>query len=78
MQVIEDQLAAIATSRIGPALPHWTSIPSAPSTAAEYIVYDHSTESLQSFSNYDTVNVPLVLCKTLLTFPLEPFIQYAK
>ncbi|KAJ7935694.1 hypothetical protein B0H13DRAFT_487507 [Mycena leptocephala] len=54
MQVIEDQLAAIATSRIGPALPHWTSIPSAPSTAAEYIVYDHSTESLQSFSNYDT------------------------
>ncbi|KAJ7908586.1 hypothetical protein B0H13DRAFT_2331240 [Mycena leptocephala] len=54
MQVIEDQLAAIATLHIGQALPQWTSVSSAPSTAAEYIGYDHSTESLQSFSNYDT------------------------
>ncbi|KAF8211846.1 hypothetical protein K438DRAFT_1805455 [Mycena galopus ATCC 62051] len=52
MQVIEDRLIAITTSGAsGPG--HWTSDSSAVITPAEYIVYDHTLDSLHNFSNYD-------------------------
>ncbi|KAJ7323301.1 hypothetical protein DFH08DRAFT_1029660 [Mycena albidolilacea] len=45
IQLMDDQLAAITTSRSS-ALAQWTPVSPAPVAPAEYIVYDHTTESV--------------------------------
>ncbi|KAF7341066.1 hypothetical protein MSAN_02092700 [Mycena sanguinolenta] len=52
MQMLENRIAAITTLG-APGVGQWTSDASAVFTPAEYVVYDHTFESLHNVPNYD-------------------------